>query len=80
MDVRRMNETPVLVPRSQSYGRCQNIYHFSTGQIVKEVQKALGLWRREKWGQQGLGKLLWLVDTQCIRNTLNDSLETRSVE
>ena len=24
-----MNETPVLVPRSQSYGRCQNIYHIS---------------------------------------------------
>ena len=42
MGVRRIKETPILVPWSQSYGSVQYIYHFNIRHIVKEVQKALG--------------------------------------
>lgn len=52
----RMNKTPVLVPRFQSYGRGQFLYHFSAGQIVVRVWKAPGLWKRAQLRQQGSRK------------------------
>lgn len=56
MGVRKINETSNLVPWSQSYGIGQYIYNFNLRHIVKEVQKSLGVWRRERLRKQGCKK------------------------